>query len=281
MDISFARAEDRNGLEEVWRQCFDADEAYLKLYFASCYKAEETLVCREDGQVAGMLCLLPCTYRLGDKTYSCRYVFAVGTLPYRQGGGVSTELLQATDKILEEAGTDLAVLAPATESLFGFYKKRGYDYWFAISQEEYPPLLGGGQTALTEQRLSAAEYVTRREKLCGGDYMSWDEGAMNFAKGESELYGGGLFLLKDGEREAGLCNIYHTKGKLTVKELLTQRLEDRETAVNYIRSVYKDSASEFRFPKKPGEKGKMIGVAKWYTSPPTPTGEAYLSFILD
>ena len=50
-------------LKAIWRACFDAEEEYLHLYFSTRYRPDQTLVLEEDGQILGMLTLLPCTLR--------------------------------------------------------------------------------------------------------------------------------------------------------------------------------------------------------------------------
>ena len=51
-------------LKAIWRVCFDAEEEYLHLYFSTRYRPDQTLVWEEDGQILGMLTLLPCTLRV-------------------------------------------------------------------------------------------------------------------------------------------------------------------------------------------------------------------------
>ena len=70
-------------LKAIWRACFDAEEEYLHLYFSTRYRPDQTLVLEEDGQILGMLTLLPCTLRVfcqGEwRLYRASYLFAVGT----------------------------------------------------------------------------------------------------------------------------------------------------------------------------------------------------------
>lgn len=104
-------------LKAIWRACFDAEEEYLHLYFSTRYRPDQTLVLEEDGQILGMLTLLPCTLRAlcqGEwRLYRASYLFAVGTLPQAQGRQIATQLLQFADKYLQEQGIEAAVLYPA------------------------------------------------------------------------------------------------------------------------------------------------------------------------
>ena len=93
-------------LKAIWRACFDAEEEYLHLYFSTRYRPDQTLVLEEDGQILGMLTLLPCTLRAlcqGEwRLYRASYLFAVGTLPQAQGRQIATQLLQFADKYAGE-----------------------------------------------------------------------------------------------------------------------------------------------------------------------------------
>ena len=136
-------------LKAIWRVCFDAEEEYLHLYFSTRYRPDQTLVLEENGQILGMLTLLPCTLRAlcqGEwRLYRASYLFAVGTLPQAQGRQIATQLLQFADKYLQEQGIEAAILYPAEPSLYRFYEKRGYEVWFSRSILSFPPLMQRGQ----------------------------------------------------------------------------------------------------------------------------------------
>ena len=84
-------------LKAIWRVCFDAEEEYLHLYFSTRYRPDQTLVLEEDGQILGMLTLLPCTLRAlcqGEwRLYRVVYRLGVGSLPQAQDRQEGNRLL--------------------------------------------------------------------------------------------------------------------------------------------------------------------------------------------
>ena len=177
-------------LKAIWRACFDAEEEYLHLYFSTRYRPDQTLVLEEDGQILGMLTLLPCTLRVfcqGEwRLYRASYLFAVGTLPQAQGRQIATRLLQFADKYLQEQGIEAAVLYPAEPSLYRFYEKRGYEVWFSRSILSFPPLMQKG-TGWELQPLSVGQYHREQLRLLPQEAVLWLRDALLFVKGESRL----------------------------------------------------------------------------------------------
>lgn len=280
-------------LKAIWRVCFDAEEEYLHLYFSTRYRPDQTLVWEEDGQILGMLTLLPCTLRAlcqGEwRLYRASYLFAVGTLPQAQGRQIATQLLQFADKYLQEQGIEAAILYPAEPSLHRFYEKRGYEVWFSRSILSFPPLMQKG-TDWELQPLSAGQYHREQLRLLPQEAVLWPQDALLFVKGESRLYRGDLYALCKGGQQRALCNLYrYTPDEVIVKELLAEPGQPQEELVQALRGFFPRAALSVRLPAednfdKWGQEPVPAGMVRWYLpadSRPEKTGLAYLPFILD
>ena len=280
-------------LKAIWRACFDAEEEYLHLYFSTRYRPDQTLVWEEDGQILGMLTLLPCTLRAlcqGEwRLYRASYLFAVGTLPQAQGRQIATQLLQFADKYLQEQGIEAAILYPAEPSLYRFYEKRGYEVWFSRSILSFPPLMQKG-TGWELQPLSAGQYHREQLRLLPQEAVLWPRDALLFVKGESRLYRGDLYALCKGGQQRALCNLYrYTPDEVIVKELLAEPGQPQEELVQALRGLFPRAALSVRLPAednfdKWGQEPVPAGMVRWYLptdSRPEKTGLAYLPFILD
>ncbi len=106
----------------IYRSAFgnsgEFDERLFELFFDCCEYTE-----LENG-VAAMLFALPCTLHTNGKSYPCRYIYAAATAENMRSQGHMTRLLEGLDGIL--------LLKPATESLIGYYEKRGFSSINAI-----------------------------------------------------------------------------------------------------------------------------------------------------
>ncbi len=296
-EIRLLTAEDCDAVEQmkqIWRECFDAEDAYLELYFSLRYRPEETLVYCEDGQVLGMLTILPCACRAPWKgrmrQYRGAYLFAVATLPQAQGRGISTKLLSFADQYLQSSGVEVSMLAPAEPSLYRFYEQRGYETWFFQRKGCLAPV-GQGESTIQRIPLSAREYTAHYRRLLPEDTMLWDEDAFAFAEGESRLYHGGLYALMQGERQIAICNLYrYQPQEVIVKELLLEPDADERTVVEGLRRQFPTAKLHLRLPAD--AQGMALtelplmpaGMVRFYgdeQEKPQKTQRAYCSFLLD
>lgn len=296
-EIRLLTAKDHDAVEQmkqIWRECFDAEDAYLELYFSVRYRPEETLVYCEDGRVLGMLTILPCTCRApwnGQlRRYRGAYLFAVATLPQAQGKGISTKQLSFADQYLQSTGVEVSMLAPAEPSLYRFYEQRGYETWFFQRKGCLAPV-GQGESSLRLHPLSAHDYASHYSRLLPEDAMVWDEDAFTFAEGESKLYHGGLYALMQGERQMAICNLYrYQPQEVIVKELLLEPGADEQTVVEELRKQFPTAKLHLRLPAdEPGRARTELplmpaAMVRFYGAEqeqPQKTQRAYCSFLLD
>ena len=196
IDPLAAGEEDRRQLVRLWEECFEADEPYLQVYREQMLVKSDarTVVLREQGKILGMLTLLPCSYRVEGRQLPAMYLFAVATLPEAQGKQVATRMLSWVDRFLPQQGIEVAILAPATESLYSFYRKRGYEDWFYRSKLTLPAGQTG-QKGLVWEEIGAQLFAQQLERMAGQDAVLWSAQELEFAEAESRLYHGGMYRL--------------------------------------------------------------------------------------
>lgn len=126
MELGFAKWEDLPRLREIWFACFGGPEQYLDFYYEHRFSPRDTLVVRDAGQPVAMLTLM--NVRLGGEK-GC-YVYAVATLPAYRGRGLQGQLGAFSLEEMRRREMSFGCLVPAEPSLFGFYKKLGYQTHF-------------------------------------------------------------------------------------------------------------------------------------------------------
>lgn len=279
-------------LKRIWRECFEADDGYLDAYFSIGYRPEQTLVFQDDDTILGMLTLLPCQYRgihQGKvRLYKAAYLFAVGTLPQAQGRQIASKLLGAADDVLKKQGVELALLAPAEPSLYHFYQKRGYESFFTRRELFFEPK-GRAEhldtRTLSLKPVSLSEYYPKHINRIPQESILWDEQTLCFAERESILYGGGLYVLMDGQNELCICNIYRYKEEeVIVKELLLQQGVSQQQAIEALRDLFLQCRVTIRLTGTDKENRVPSGMIRFYgpkEDMPENTQMAYLPFLLD
>lgn len=285
IDPLAAGEEDRRHLVRLWQECFEADEPYLQVYREQMLakSGARTVVLREEGKILGMLTLLPCSYRVGERQLSSMYLFAVGTLPEAQGKQVATRMLSWVDRFLPQQGIQAVILAPATVSLYSFYRKRGYEDWFYRSSLT----LSAGQTGqkgLVWEEIGAQQFAQQLKCLAGQEAVLWSAQELQFAEAESRLYNGGMYRLWQDGCPVGVCNLYrYTADKVIVKELLIEPQVCAEQLIKQICTSFDRGSIEFRLhPQLDLGQRVPAGMLRFYTQErPLASGQAYLPFILD
>ena len=137
-------------LQKLWHQAFHES---MGSFLRTAYSGKRCLVAEVDGKVAAALYW----FDFGYKGHRLAYLYAIATKESHRGQGIGKALVEAAHKHLKEAGYAGAVLVPAEEGLFAFYKKCGY-------QEEIPGFLRKTPAFLGE-KVTWQQYAEAREKL--------------------------------------------------------------------------------------------------------------------
>lgn len=182
--IRFAQKSDRAQRKELWATVFGDPPDVIDGFFARRLKDEDMLVFLENGILCGMLSLLPLTLVTKGRTFPACYVYAVATAPAFRGRGIATALLERAHNVMRARGDVVSTLVPASEGLFRYYAKRGYQTAFTIQTELFHaaalnPIPPNGTFAACTPRAYA---LIRDAAFSGcGLYARWDACAVAFA----------------------------------------------------------------------------------------------------
>lgn len=124
--VRLSRPEDMGALRKIWNASFPGDEAFADWFLGNVYAPERALVWEGEGRVGAMLHLLPVTIASGGRALPAAYVYAVATLETYRGRGIAAALLEEAASLECARGTKLLVLVPQSESLFGYYRRLGF-----------------------------------------------------------------------------------------------------------------------------------------------------------
>lgn len=261
-------------------QVFGDDAAAVDLYFALRHRDEDMLVWQEDGEIGGMLSMLPVSLCLGKAAYPSRYIYAVATAPALRGRGIASALLTHASGVIAERGEAAALLSPATDSLFGYYEKRGYRTAFSLSVAQFrasdlPPCPEGCAYA----QCSTSAYARIRDRAFAerGLYARWDERALAYAL--RTLGGGaGRLTLAGGE---GVVAWSRTEGCVLVRELGLVGV-DIPKALAVLHGALGAPAYRVRLPAGdwPGAI-TPFGMIRWCIPEPACDAPGYLALALD
>ncbi len=152
--IRKAREQDKNRVEELWKQCFCDTEGYIRWWFDNMYKPENTIVCEDDGEIAGALQMVDYTLEMGGKDYDLLYLCGVSVFPQYRGRAIAQKLLACAEKEGRKRNKAYLIL---NSDLTGFYEK--YGFYKCFGRKEYS--------------FDASDFkgtgIAIKEKACGND----------------------------------------------------------------------------------------------------------------
>ncbi|MGM9648334.1 MAG: GNAT family N-acetyltransferase [Eubacteriales bacterium] len=149
---------DLPALQTLWQEVFGDPPAFIRGFYAA-FGTYCAILAEENGQVMGMIHPLPVTLAQKGQCTPGVYVYALATAPAHRGKGIAALLLEAAENTpfaasptltgaerigltVREAGRPaFSLLIPAEESLFSYYRRRGYHRPARVLADDAPDFL--------------------------------------------------------------------------------------------------------------------------------------------
>lgn len=112
----------------MWTDTFDEKREYLDYFFDNVFDDETTFIYRENNKIVASLYGIPYKIKC-DENNSIKdvlYLYALATDKDYRKRGIMTRLLEEAYEYSKKKAFSGCILIPANESLFDFYKSRGY-----------------------------------------------------------------------------------------------------------------------------------------------------------
>lgn len=209
-------------LQALWQLVFEDDAAYTDIFFNTVFRAEDAMVFEKDGEILSMLFLLAVAFPTDTGvSYQGRYVYAVATHPKARGKGYCGALLRQSEEEIAARGERFAALHPASETLYGFYRRFGYETAFSCAELLLPAYADvqnadGIECLLLSQqqfeKLYPAFGTHRRQELL------WRKETLPFLYREAVAQRGGAFaVLREGS-PIGCGLYYQPEDRMIIKD---------------------------------------------------------------
>ncbi|MEG2179608.1 MAG: GNAT family N-acetyltransferase [Bacteroidales bacterium] len=231
----------KESVKNLWKNCFDDEEAFITLYFEKLYRDELNYVLQKDGKIISALQALPYELSYLKGVLSLSYISgACTTSEYRQQGYMR-ELLSITHRAEYDKGTEVCALIPANDSLWEYYRNKGYATAFFQQTEVY--------SVASFSKKTDKEYYSFRP------LSSFSDTIYDFIKKQLEkrsctilyslpylevvmedlhLAGGEVLACYRGDRLAGVAFWINTQQETAVKELVTEDTETKQILLQEI-----------------------------------------------
>lgn len=110
-------------LSALWKTCFQSDDSELDFFFGRLFRAQNTWVCEQEGELSAMLYVLPYMIAHFGKIYPIHYFYGIGTAPSLRGKGLAAALISHAKEQARREGAPFCFLVPQSVSLFSYYER--------------------------------------------------------------------------------------------------------------------------------------------------------------
>ena len=283
--IRLAENKDHLQLKALWNQVFGDSSSAIDFYFANRHQNQNMLVYEENNVVAGMLTMLPVQLVSGKQMRPGRYIYAVATAPEYRQRGISTQLLLYCHSYMQEKGETAAILAPASESLFAFYEKRGYQTMFYVESSTF---LSSGLPSCPSGAIctpcNAADYFRIRDTAFSDSslFVRWGEDALDYIIKGARAFGDDVYYIRTQTGEG--CAVCGWLGRqIFIRETALVNISITE-ALSILQRTLGAAKYSLRLPigSLQGSTPQPFGMIHYLCDVPKSTGKPpYLSLILD
>ncbi len=195
MIIDAPRENDILTLRALWKQAFGDTDDFLDLFFSTAFSSDRALCLRVDGVPIAVLYWFDCTCR----QEKIAYLYAVATAREHRGKGLCSVLMDNTHKHLERLGYAGAMLVPSSESLFEFYRKRGYETSGYVSEF----CVNSSDVPLNIRMIDIDEYARMRRQMLPPDGVVQENENLCFLQKQASFFacdGALLAARTDGDK---------------------------------------------------------------------------------
>ena len=128
MVACYASPRDKWNLADLWQETFRDPPEYVDLFFRRVYKPDNALIIRHKGFIVSALHIVPYKLKFYNKIEPVAYICGACTHPFERGKGLMKALIDFTKKELIRRGFVCAIVIPAENRLFDFYRKLGFEH---------------------------------------------------------------------------------------------------------------------------------------------------------
>lgn len=180
-------------LRNLWKEAFGDTDAFLDTFASTAFSFDRCRCVIVDGKIAAALYWFDCEFM--EKPIA--YIYGVATAKNFRGQGICHALMGDTHKHLMGKGYIGALLSPAGESLFAFYKSIGYTTCTYIEELSFQEdtLYAYENKSIDVHPIKKEEFSYLRRSLLSETAVYQENENLDFLETQANFYKGNNFLL--------------------------------------------------------------------------------------
>ena len=185
--IRLAVKQDIPALCEIWKQCFNDSEDYIRCFYEENFERIDVLIYEADEKPVSMVNMIDAEFINKNESYKVKYIYAGGTLSDYRKKGYFTMLFKYTFERAKQNGYGL-FLKPATQRLAKYFVTLGAEIDSYFRLVTIPP---NKKLPLSAFDISYSKYNhMRNEAYSDIPFARWDDGHIRWCVKENEYYHG-------------------------------------------------------------------------------------------
>ena len=187
---------DTKALKALFKQGFGDTDEFIEHFFLTAFSQSRCTCAYDNGRICAALYWFDCFC----KDEKIAYLYAITTEKEKRGRGICSALMRHTHNLIEKQGYKGAILVPASEKLFAFYERLGYECSAFINEFK---VIASPNISTSVYKLSAAEYLEKRKAHLPDFSISPNSEIADFLDGLCDFYGAkdAVFALRKNQNE--------------------------------------------------------------------------------
>ncbi len=174
-------------LKKLWSDSFGDCDSDINIFFDAAFSSNRCMCCRENNDILASLYWFDCLFE-GKRI---AYIYAVSTAQKHRGKGICRKLMEHTHQHLADHGYAGAILVPASQPLFEFYKNMGYKPCTTIGSYE----CNAEMEIISIRKIDKEEYINLRKTFLPSGGVVQESENIDYLSAQYNFYSGSDFLL--------------------------------------------------------------------------------------
>lgn len=266
MDLRYSTKQDIPGIKKLMKNVFGDNDQFLHLLFHHLYH-DNILLYEENDEIISMAFLLPAFMNYGQSKIPMTYLYACATDEKYRGQGLMGNIIERAYQDEEKKQGGGLFLLPASESLYHYYEKYGFQCFFFNDKREYQfaDFRRPSSLKYEMEQISGSEYAAYREQFLAQD-LAIHYPVSHFLLLENDKERNFIFCtIKEEENIKGIAAFRKEHHTLEVSELLFPNPDE-----NQLQALFFSRFDICRIHiAQPGTKNKtaMIRLTEQYKKP--------------
>jgi predicted acetyltransferase len=254
---------------KLWKMSFNDSDDFIRFYFERIYREENTLMLKENGRPVSVLQMLPRQMTYCGNILSVAYICGVCTAPSERGKGRMRQLMELSVSEMQRRNYALAVLIPASGSLFNYYAQFDYATVFNQSVETYyfdgtdsnrhPNLRVVSSWKVSADKVFKYYDRKQRERPCAVLHSACDWENILL---DCRMDGGDAWIALEGDKPVGMAVAVEGKqGCIRVRETVSEHPNIRKALLNTVLEHFQCRKAEVRISSS-AQTGRPYGMAR-------------------